>query len=247
MRGVERIASPDGLVRDADSPDITRVAAIIMAMGPGQLAAVTRQNDQLFELVHAHSKLFAVASVHPYDGAAAVEELARIKARGAKMLKLHYNTQKFDIAAPEVAVIVAKAAELDLPILFEGTALLDPAAIGKYVILAAQHPKAKIVLAHMGGTAFRDMLYLKAITAYPWFPRNVWVDLSFTSHMFVGSPVAPELVWVARQIGVDHVLFGSDFPVVTTEQAIADVERLGFTEAELRRIFYDNAHDLLGL
>ena len=43
------------------------------------------------------------------------------------------------------------------------------------------------------------------------------------------------------------VLFGSDYPVLAPEQAVADVHALGFEPAEEQRIFHDNAAELFGL
>jgi uncharacterized protein len=54
-------------------------------------------------------------------------------------------------------------------------------------------------------------------------------------------------VWVTRQIGIDRIVFGSDYPVDTPEHAVHDYERLGYTADELRAIFHDNAARLFGL
>jgi hypothetical protein len=60
-------------------------------------------------------------------------------------------------------------------------------------------------------------------------------------------PYEEQLVWVARQIGTDRILFGSDWPVETPAHAVEDFQRLGFTEAEQREIFHTNALQLLGM
>ncbi len=50
-----------------------------------------------------------MCSVHPYDGDAALDELERVEtAGGARGVKLHPNTQDFDVADERVAAVVAK-------------------------------------------------------------------------------------------------------------------------------------------
>jgi predicted TIM-barrel fold metal-dependent hydrolase len=239
------VPTPEGLIADAASPRLERVAAIVIAT-KGELDKTRAQNEQLFALSRAHPKLFPVVSVHPDDGEAALAELERCAKLGAKMLKLHPNTQHFDVASPPVDAVVEKAATLGLPVLFDGTTLFDRAAVGKLVMLGVRHPKAKLVIAHMGFSDFRELIWLAALRVYPWFKNNVWVDLSFIPHTYVDSPYVPELLWVARQVGVERLLFGSDFPIVTSTQAIEDLERLGFSPSELRLLLHDNAKQLLG-
>ena len=51
---------------------------------------------------------------------------------------------------------------------------------------------------------------------------------------------------LAHAHGADKLLFGSDYPAVHHEQAIADVLALEFSEAENELIFYRNAEKLFG-
>jgi uncharacterized protein len=52
---------------------------------------------------------------------------------------------------------------------------------------------------------------------------------------------------VCRRVGIDRVLFGSDYPVFRPVEAVANVSRLGFTADELKLVFHDNAASLLSL
>lgn len=240
------VASPQGLIAQIGSERLFRVGAIVMAH-KGEPAKTGEQNDRLLAFVKENPKLFAVVSVHPDDGDAAVSELERVAKLGARMLKLHPNTQRFDVASPAVDAIVEKAATHGLPVIFDSTTLLDRAQLGKFVMLAVRHPKAKIILAHMGATDFRELVVLDVLRMYPWFGRNLWIEISGISHIYVDSPYVAELLWVIRKVGIDRVLFGSDFPLVTPLEAVADVERLGFMPEELRKIFYENSKQLLSL
>jgi predicted TIM-barrel fold metal-dependent hydrolase len=46
-------------------------------------------NDGLIALAARYPKIMPIATVHSYDGPAAVAELERVAARGFKVLKLH--------------------------------------------------------------------------------------------------------------------------------------------------------------
>jgi len=53
------------------------------------------------------------------------------------------------------------------------------------------------------------------IRRFPYYQRNLWFALSATAHFLVDSLYEEQLVWVARKIGTDRILFGSDWPVET--------------------------------
>ncbi|HEX3757251.1 MAG TPA: amidohydrolase family protein [Kofleriaceae bacterium] len=225
---------------------VTRSALIVIAPR-GDLAATRALNDRVIAAANASAgRLYPIGSVHPADGKDALGELARIAAAGVRVIKLHPNTQQFDVGAPEVAAVVARAGELGMAVLFDGFSPWDANQPGKLLTLAISHPDARIIIAHIGGPRFDDMQTFAWLRIFPWFQRNVWFDLSATSHFLAGSPYQDQLVWVVRQIGVDRILFGSDYPADTPEHAVQDVRRLGFTAAEQRQIFFDNARALLG-
>lgn len=114
-----------------------------------------------------------------------------------------------------------------------------------FAALAARRPGLKIVLAHLGGASWRDTAALAA--AHP----QLMFDLSEIV-MWRGAPLAPrpdEIVALVREIGVERVILGSDFPWYTPGETARVVEEdlpgLSTTEAAL--IIGDNAARLLRL
>ena len=73
-----------------------------------------------------------------------------------------------------------------------------------------------------------------------------YFDISATSIIAAGSPVQEEFVWTIRNVGVDHVLLGSDFPQLSLPQTLAALDRLGLTPEEKAKIRYENARKLFG-
>jgi len=225
---------------------IRRAAAITIAPG-GDLDRTRARNDALIRLAKdSDDFFFPVCSVHPADGAAAIGEVDRVAAAGAAWLKLHPNTQDLDVAQPAVTRVVRKAAEHGLPVLFDAYSPWDANQPGKFVNLAMEVPEARLVLAHAHGPGFPQLLFYDVLARYPWWRRNVWIDISVTGLLLAGGPFADQFAWVLRKVGVDRVVFGSDFPLDDPVAAARAVALLGFTEAEQAAILHDNAAALLG-
>ncbi len=225
---------------------IVRAAALVMAP-EGDLDRTRTLNDATLALEAASRGFFyPVCSVHPRDGEAALEEIGRVARAGARLLKLHPNTQSFDVADPVVAVTVERAASAGLPVLFDAYSPWDADQPGKFVKLAMAVPKATLVLAHAHGPHFADLLVYEVLARYPWWDRRVYIDVSATGSLLSGSPFAEQFVWILRKVGLDRILFGSDYPLDDPESAVERVRDLGFGEDEARLIFHDNALRLLG-
>jgi len=228
-----------------DGSRVSHAAAITIAQS-GDMDRTRARNDALIKLAEDSGRFFfPVCSVHPTDGLAALREIDRVVAAGAAWLKLHPNTQRFDVADPAVAMVVRKAAEHGLPVLFDAYSPWDANQPGKFVNLAMAVPESRLILAHAHGPGFPQLLVYDIVARYPEWRRNVWVDISVTATMLAGSPFAEQLAWVLRRVGVDRVVFGSDYPVDDPLTAIRGVAELGFTDDEQAAILHDNADALL--
>jgi predicted TIM-barrel fold metal-dependent hydrolase len=224
---------------------VRRAAALTIARR-GELDRTRARNDAVIKLARDSGGFFFPAcSVHPADGAAAIEEIDRLAAAGTSWLKLHPNTQDFDVADPAVAAVVRRASEHQLPVLFDGYSPWDSNQPGKFVNLATAMPEARLILAHAHGPGFPQLLFYEILGRYPEWRRNVWIDISVTGLMLAGGPFADQFTWVLRKVGVDRVVFGSDYPVDDPVAAIAAVAELGFDDAEQAAILHDNAAALL--
>lgn len=213
----------------------------------GKIAETRANNDGLIALAEKHPGMLPIVTVHPYDGEAAIAELERVAARGAKVLKIHPHTQKFDAADPRVLTLVKRAGELGIIVLMDNANIL-PGDSEKLFNLALGAPKTKFIFAHMGGLNFRFWNILPlARTAQNLFGENIYFDISGTVVIAAGSPIQDEFVWTMRNVGIDHLLLGSDFPQISLPQTLAAFDRLDLTEEEKAKIRYGNAQRLFGL
>jgi predicted TIM-barrel fold metal-dependent hydrolase len=220
--------------------------------GPNQALAGRPQqiqagNDGIIALAAKHPSMMPIATVHPYDGAAAIQELERVAARGIKVLKIHPHTQQFDPDDPRVLTLVRRAGELGAIALIDNANIL-PGDSEKLFNLALKAPKTKFVFAHLGALNFRFWNILKAArTAEGLFGDNIYFDISAIVVLVADSPIEDEFVWTMRNVGIDHVLLGSDYPQYSLEQNVRALGSLDLTESEKAKIRYKNARALFGL
>jgi uncharacterized protein len=220
-------------------------AAIITIAQKGQIDQTRLRNDSLIHLSNLYPSLIPICSVHPMDGAAALEEMQRVQKLGVKIIKLHPNYQQFDVTAPEVAAVAQKAGELKMILLFDSYNPADVNEDGKLIMLAVTHPDARFIFAHMGLVNFPQFLTLLGLSKYPWYKKNIWFDLSAIAPILGDSPFRDQLVWTIRKIGIGQFLFGSDFPLFDPPSGIKSIYKMRFTRAEEAQIFYTNACNLL--
>ena len=212
----------------------------------GDTAKIRAGNDGLIALAAKHPEVAPIGTVHPYDGQAALDELTRIAARGVKTLKIHPHTQKFDIADPRVLALTNKAGELGVTVLMDNAGIV-PGDCEDLFNLAANAPKTRFIFAHMGGANFRfwNILVL-ARTADGFALDNVNFDICGTVLLAADSPIEKEFVWTLRNVGIDHVMLGSDYPQISLARMVEALEKLELTNEEKTAILSGNARRILG-
>jgi uncharacterized protein len=192
------------------------------------------------------------ASIDPHRGTAGVEQAARlIDEYGVRGFKFHPSSQAFypndrDLAYPLYEVIQAAG----LPALFHTGQTGAGAGTrgGGGIRLAYSNP---IYLDDVA-VDFPDMPIIMAHPSFPWQEEalsvathkpQVYIDLSGWSPKYF----PPILVQYANTLLKDKVLFGTDFPVLTPDRWMSDLEKTGIRDEVKPGIFKDNAARLLGL
>ena len=207
----------------------------------GKLAETRAHNDELLALAKTHATLMPIATVHPYDGDAAKQELERIAGLGARAIKLHPHTQGFDPSDPRVLSLCKRAGELGVVVLMDNANVVggDSQALFN---LALRAPATHFVFNHLGGLDFRFWNILPlAHTAKGLMSDNIHFDLSATVVLVADSPIEDEFVWTLRNVGIDNVLLGSDFPQLSLGKTLEALEKLDLTDEEKRKIRWENA------
>ncbi|MBU0824873.1 MAG: amidohydrolase family protein [Alphaproteobacteria bacterium] len=214
----------------------------------GKPNSIRAHNDALLALAQKHPNMVPIATVHPYDGSAALDELQRVAARGVKLLKIHPHTQRFDPADPRVLALVRRAGDLGVIVVMDNANIVPGGDSEKLFNLALAAPKTKFVFAHMGGLNFRFWNILKmARTAEGLFGNNIYFDISAMVTLAADAPIEEEFIWTMRNVGIDHILIGSDYPQFSLKQTLDALDKLDLSLAEKAKIRQGNARELMGL
>jgi hypothetical protein len=240
----DRDSKPTDINKMYENSRYKKVGLIVIAH-KWENEKVSIKNDSLIAFCKTNRKYFPICSVHPDHGEAALAELERIYLKGVRFLKLHSLSQGIDLASENVHSVVKKASDLGFVILFDGWNPKDANMLMKIVDLANENPKGKFIIAHMGGPHFNETVLINVFKMYKWYQNNIWVDCSAILYMYANSPYVEQIKWTIRKIGIDRVLFGSDYPVSTVDEAVIAVETYGFSKIELSAIFFKNSKTIL--
>lgn len=197
-------------------------------------------NAALRSLARAHpSRIRGYVAVNPNFTREAVAELGKGLAEGMVGVKLAASRRASD---PLLDPIAELAAERGVPVLqhvwqhrrreVAGQEISDALDLAA---LAARHPRARFILAHIGGGG--DWAHsLRALADVP----NVWVDLS-------GSGVDRGMLGLCAEcVGAGRMLFGTDLTMDTGLAKLRHLAAMGCTAEEVERVRWRNAAELFG-
>lgn len=196
-------------------------------------------NDFIINSAKENERFIPLSSFHPLMGFdAAVAELERCKALGAKGIKIHSDFQHFFVDDADAIEIYKEAARLKMPILFHaGDKTTDFSTPKRIRNVLDKLPELTIIAAHMCGYSVWEEAeeYLIGTPVY-----------TDTSEALLGMD-GKELYRLIEKHGVDRVMFGSDFPLWFTAHAFGEIEELGLTEEEKEKIYCGTAKKVFGI
>ncbi len=242
-----KMCDADKLVQTMDVEGID--IAVVVNIGWKDPDAARETNDYLLESAQRYAgRLIPFCALNPLDGDRAVREIERCVALGARGIgELHPDTQGFDLGDRAVmAPVMAAAAFHGLPVLahasepvghrYPGKGLVTPDVLCRFV---GNFPESRVILAHWGG----------GLPFYALMPevRQMLVNVSFDSAAspFLYDPHVFDVV--ASLVGVDRVLFGTDFPLIGHRRLLRQVEESALDSAAKDRVLGANASSLLGI
>ena len=207
-----------------------------VATTPHQVSAINRF---LHGAAAAHpERLTALGALHPdsEDGEADVQQILDLGLRG---VKLHPDIQGFRLDDPRVLKMIGAVAGR-LPLLIHtGDYRYDNSGPERMNRVLDLFPNLVAVCAHLGGYSEWERAAASPLPGR----KNVYVDTS--SSLYALSPArAAEII---RSYGVEHVLFGTDYPMWEPSEELDRFFRLPLTEEEQELILHKNAERLLRL
>lgn len=185
--------------------------------------------------------LVVLGSLHP-DSEEIEEELDYLLDHDIRGIKIHPEYTDYYIDAPEWEKIFKACEEKNFFIVTHaGYDFISPnrTAVTPQRLLNVlnKHPKLRIVAAHLGGNRYWNEVYDLLCGR-----ENLWLDTALVA----AEGVSPVLVKkIIDKHGDDRILFGSDMPWSDPKEEISFIRSLGLPESSLKKIFEENAKNLL--
>lgn len=230
---------------------IEMAAVVFTVDGTTNLGHAPNSIDEIIEGAQRNDDvLIPFGSVDPLQGEAAVDEVKRQVALGAKGFKFHPSLQDFDPSDPAYIPMWSAIEEAGVPALVHtgqtGVGAGLPGGYGFRLSLSnpmllddvmARHPDLQVIMAHPSVPWQDEQLSIAT------HKGNAWIDLSGWSAKYF----APSLVRAARTYLNSKMLFGSDFAALTPERWLNDFATLELADEVVQPILKGNAARLLGL
>ncbi|MEM4724039.1 MAG: amidohydrolase family protein [Candidatus Hadarchaeum sp.] len=231
-------------------------------------------NDSIAEMVEKYPERFVGLANLPLQNVdGAIEELDRaINDLGMKGVMIYSNVAGKPLDSPELWKFYKKAAKLDVPIFIHPTLPVMAEALRGYQLIPVvgflfdttlamlriifsgvleKYPSLKFVLPHVGST----IPYLLGRIDYESgrlpggrgsisktpseYFKLVYID-TVSLHL-------PAMKCAYETLGIDRIVFGSDYPFWNVQSQIELIEKWDISEDEKRKIYAENAAKLLGL
>jgi predicted TIM-barrel fold metal-dependent hydrolase len=231
-----------------DAMDKNQVAKSVVFGFPWKNSAVFKpHNDYIVEMVQKYPDRLSGFGCFEPAGENVVAEAERCIAAGVSGIGelAFYQTGIDESALDRLAPIMELCAGRDLPVLIHTNEPVGHDYHGKTPITMAQiyrlinrFPRNKIVLAHWGGGIFFFSLLKKEVKESL---KNVYFDTAASPYLY-----DPEIYQIAAKlIGVDRILFGSDYPLLPPTRYFDEMAQAGLTKIQLKKITGENAAQLL--
>jgi len=197
---------------------------------------VRRQNDQVLQAIeHSRGRAFGFVYLNPKHTEESLEELDRCVRDGPMVgIKLWVAVRCHEKCLDP---IVRRAVQLKAPVLqhtwYKITGNLPgESTASDMAALAARHPTASFIAAHVGGDWERGIRAIRSAT-------NITAEISG------GDPTAGVVEMAVRQLGAERVIYGSDFAGRSFASQLAKVLGADVPENAKRLILAGNIKRML--
>jgi len=234
-----KMATADELIAAMDRDGVE--SAVVMGIGWTDEGLARDVNDYIIDSVGRYGdRLAGFAGLNPADGDGAAKEADRCARAGLIGVgELHPDTQRFDLGDPltmaplleasqEHGLIVTTHCSEPVGHSYPGKGRTTPEVVWRFIENARGYPAVTIVCAHWGGGLPFYALMPEVAEAL----ENVFFDTA-ASPLLYGPNVYSV---VAGLVGVEKVLFGSDFPLMGHSRALAHLAESGLTKAQQQTV-----------
>lgn len=226
--------TPEHLLACGKLANIKKYVVHAPALHPKNVYTI---NSYIAQECQLHPEFIGFGTLHA-DMEDPEEEIQRIISQGLKGIKIHPDTQLFDLDDEKMMPIYKRLESLGLPVLFHtGDYRYDYSHPRRLVRVMEKCPELTCIAAHFGGWSIYDQA-LEHLR-----DQSCYLDIS-SSMSILGKQRSRELIEI---YGPDRMLFGSDFPMWRPEVELDKYLQLGFSPEVNAKILYGNAAKILNL
>ena len=227
--------TPSTLLSIGNEYGVSKFLIHSVAMTPRQIRHI---DEFIAHCVDSHPDRFVgFGTVHP-DSNTLVDDIDYAISLGLQGVKIHPDMQKFALDEPRALRMFEMLEEKQVPVFIHtGDKRFPFSNPSRMANVMHRFPKLTAICAHLGGWSEWDEA-AECLTG-----TGVYVDTS--SSMYALKP--SRMVEIIRAFGVDHVLYGSDYPMWNPGHEAMRLRTLPLTESEKAKILYLNAKTLFNL
>ncbi len=228
----DKIGTSETLINYGKNAGIENFVILPVAL---KANTVRHVNETALNELNAHPELYGFGTVHA-DMENILDEVEFIQACGLKGIKIHPDTQKFNMD-DERLFPMYEAISGKFPMMIHcGDPRYDYSHPRRLKRIIDNFPKLTVIGAHLGGW----MLFDEAMELLK--DTECFVDIC-SSHMFM--PEGKILKYI-NGYGAERVLFGSDFPLWDPCKEAEYFMSLDIPYTDKEKIAYKNALEILG-
>lgn len=224
----------DELIVEMDESGVDRSVYAPVSTRPNQVPSINRFALDLID----HPRVIPFGALHPhYEDVPA--EIDRLIEGGVRGVKLQPYFQGFSFDEPRTRAMFEAIGDRLVVLMHGGQEIVEIDSVVPHAEALARlvedHPKLRLIVAHMGGYDMWDDVDAHLVDA------PVHFDLSYTFD-FAPDDVIADL---CSRHGWDRVVFGSDFPWQSQAEALAGLRRLNLDDDTFAAVAAGNLLRLL--
>lgn len=242
-----RIATAEDLIAEMDESGVE--VSVTFSFGWTDTGLIEETNNYVIDVMRRYPKrIYGMAVLQPTAGVQAVRELDRCARAGMIGLgELMPHGQGYKLSDIELLMpIMEVVRQHQLIVLSHCSEPIGHTYPGKgdvtlqdIVTFLTEFPDVPFVAAHWGGGLpfYCLMPEIQQITA------NVWYDTAATAYLYRNT-ILPV---VAKLVGVERILFASDFGLLRQRRIMDYIAQSGLDTDAVEKVTGRNAQQLLGL
>lgn len=241
----QKAMSADRLIQEMDQSKVEKALVLSSAYAVSDQAASLYENDYVSNEISKYpNRLFGFCGVNPMLSWSNTE-MKRCRSKGNFIgIKIHTNSSGMDLSdentLDRLQSVFRQANDFRWTVLIH-SGQWSTKDVVSFLSLTYEYPEAKFILGHGLFEGYRNLTLANAFRKeVPDFGKNLFMEISGLVPIYASSPEAESLLWHMRMFGMDHVLFGSDFPIFTFTETFNSLKMLGLTQEEVEKVTVRN-------